>query len=122
MGNNQVPFEESRKHLKELSDDQLKERFWNLAEEIVEPLLELGKKYTSPSVERSVLMRMGFSSLETTKIVNQVLTLGLMSKGAGHVVYRLAKENTLTIREAGLQFAEGKYADQALAIFKRGNK
>lgn len=119
--NNQVSFEEARKHLKELSDEELKIRFWNLAEEIVEPMLEMGKKYTSPSIERSVLLRMGFSSVESTEIVNRVLAHDLMGKGAGHIVYRIAKENNLGIREAGLKLAEGELWNQVDEIFKGGN-
>lgn len=38
-----VKFEEARKHLASLSDDELKARFWQLAEEVVEPMLEMGK-------------------------------------------------------------------------------
>ncbi len=57
-------FEERRGHLKNLTDDELKGRFWELAEEIVEPLVDLAKKNTTPSIERSVLLRMGFSSIE----------------------------------------------------------
>ncbi|MBO1305669.1 ornithine aminomutase subunit alpha [Enterococcus sp. 669A] len=117
---NQVTFEEARKPLANLSDEELKDRFWQLAEQVVEPMLELGKKYTSPSIERSILLRMGFSSIEATEIVNQVLAHELMGKGAGHIVYRIAQENGLEIREAGLKLAEGEYWDQANTIFKGG--
>ncbi|MEG0254769.1 MAG: ornithine aminomutase subunit alpha [Vagococcus sp.] len=117
----EVTFEEARKHLADLSDDELKDRFWALSEEIMEPMLEMGREYTSPSIERSVLLRMGFSSIEATEIVNRVLAHELMGKGAGHIVYRIAKEKNMDVREAGLKLSEGEYWDEVLNIFKGGN-
>ncbi len=117
----EVTYEEARKHLAGLSDEELKTRFWALSEEIMEPMLEMGKEYTSPSIERSVLLRMGFSSIEATEIVNRVLTHELMGKGAGHIVYRIAKEKNIEIREAGLKLSQGEYWDEVLNIFKGGN-
>lgn len=117
----EVTFEEARKHLADLSDDELKERFWDLSEEIVEPMLEMGREYTSPSIERSILLRMGFSSTEATEIVNRVLAHELMGKGAGHIVYRIAKEKNIEVREAGVKLSEGEYWDDVLNIFKGGN-
>ncbi|MCK8059020.1 MULTISPECIES: ornithine aminomutase subunit alpha [unclassified Fusibacter] len=113
-------FEKRRAHLADLSDEQLKETFWNLIEEVVDPLLDLAKTHTSPSVERSVLLRMGFSSLEVQPLVDGAIDRGLMGKGVGHVVYRIAKEKDLSIREAGLALIDGKYWDDAVAIFKGG--
>ncbi len=117
----EVTFEEARKHLVGLSDDELKDRFWALSEEIMEPMLEMGREYTSPSIERSILLRMGFSSIEATEIVNRVLAHELMGKGAGHIVYRIAKEKNIDVREAGLKLSEGQYWDEVLNIFKGGN-
>ena len=51
-------FQERRKHIANLTDEELYERFWQLTEQVVEPLLELGRKNTTPSVERAVLLRM----------------------------------------------------------------
>jgi len=113
-------FEERRKHLAHLTDEELKTRFWELGEKIVDPLLELGKTHTSPSIERSVLLRMGFSSIEATKIVNEVIARNLMGKGAGHVVYRLAKEKGLTIRAAGLALCDDEYWDDVTRFFAGG--
>ncbi|MGX6977762.1 ornithine aminomutase subunit alpha [Vagococcus elongatus] len=115
-----IKFEDERKHLANLTDEELKTRFWELAEEIVEPLLDMGRKYTSPSIERSVLLRMGFSSVEAAKIVETVLAHNLIGKGAGHIVYRIAKENNLEIREAGLKLYNGELWDQVNNIFKGG--
>lgn len=117
----EVTYEEARKHLAGLSDDELKDRFWALSEEIMEPMLEMGREYTSPSIERSVLLRMGFSSIEATEIVNRVLAHELMGKGAGHIVYRIAKEKNIDVREAGIKLSQGEYWDDVLTIFKGGN-
>lgn len=112
-------FQERRAHLANLSDQELKDRFWQLAEEIVTPMLELGKKNTSPSIERSVLLRMGFSSLEAKEIVNGVLENNLISKGAGHVVYKLSKEKQVSPREAGLMLVNGKCWDEVVNLFAK---
>lgn len=100
-------FAERRKHLANLSDEELKQRFWDLAEKIVEPLLELAYTHTSPAVERSVLLRMGFSSLEAKAIVEKTSDYGLLGKGAGNIVYRYAQERGIPYREAGLELADG---------------
>lgn len=115
-------FNARRKHLENLSDEELKARFWSLQEKVVAPLLELAKTHTSPSVERAVLLRMGFSSLEVKPLVDGAIDRGLMGKGVGHVVYRVAKERNISIRQAGLDLIEGKHWDEAVQIFKGGNK
>ena len=99
---------ERREHLKDLSEEELEARFWKLTEKLMNPVIKLAETHTTPSIERSVLLRMGFSSLESTAIVQQVLDHGLIGKGAGHIVYKTAKTNGLDIRDAGLQLAEGK--------------
>lgn len=109
---------ERRKHLADLTEEELKERFWELAGELVDPIVDLAKKNTTPSIERSVLLRMGFSSIEAKTIVDGVIDRGLMGKGAGHVVYRLAKDYNMDIREAGLKLVEGEMWDEVLSIFK----
>ena len=62
-------FEQRRQHIANLSDEELYNKFWDLTAQVVDPLLELGRKNTTPSVERAVLLRMGVSSLDTQKIV-----------------------------------------------------
>ena len=115
-------FQQRRAHLANLTDEQLKERFWQMAEKIVDPMIDLAYKNTTPSIERSVLLRMGFSSLEAKVIVEGVIDRGLMGKGAGHVLYKLAKEKNLEIREAGLALVEGKYWDEVADMFQGGAK
>lgn len=111
-------FEERRKHLANLTDEELYQRFWKLTEQVVDPLLELGRKNTTPSIERSVLLRMGISSLDAKPIVEGCIDRGLMGKGAGHVVYKLAKAKGISIKEAGKMLAEGKGWDEVTALFK----
>lgn len=113
-------FATRRKHLANLTDEELFDRFWELANKIVEPLVELSRTHTSPSVERSVLLRMGFSSLEAKAIVDKVMEKGLLGKGAGHVVLKAAALSGLPYREAGLALAEGKYWDEIEALWKGG--
>ena len=107
-------------HLKKMDDEQLKAYFWELAEKVVDPLLQMGRDYTSPSIERSVLLRMGFSSLEVKPIVDGALANNLLGHGAGNIVYKLAKSKNMEIREAGMALAEGKLWDDAEALFKGG--
>ncbi len=113
-------FQERRKHLANLTEEQLKDRFWELAGKIVDPMIELARKNTTPSIERSILLRMGFSSMEATAIVEGVIDRGLMSKGAGNVVYRLAKAQNITVREAGVHLVNGELWDEAASQFKGG--
>ena len=113
---------ERRAHLADLTDKQLEERFWELANKLVDPLLQMGYEYTSPAVERSVLLRMGFSSIEAKAIVEGCMEHDLMSHGAGHVVYRLAKEKKMELREAGVALADGKLWSEAEKLFEGGDE
>lgn len=111
-------FKTRREHLAQLSDDQLKQKFWELAEQVVDPLLKMGYENTSPSIERSVLLRMGFSSIEVKPIVDGALERNLLGHGAGNIVYRLSKDKGISIREAGLALADNKMWDDAVALFQ----
>ncbi|MFZ5966016.1 MAG: ornithine aminomutase subunit alpha [Bacillota bacterium] len=115
-------FQERRKHLAGLSDEQLKQRFWDLIEQVVNPMVDLARKNTTPSIERSILLRMGFSSLEAKAIVDGVMDRGLMGKGAGHVVYKVSKEKNIPLRQAGAELAEGKHWDDVVEMFKGGSR
>ena len=118
----QDDFEQRRKHIANLSDKELYDRFWELTAQVVDPLLELGRKNTTPSVERAVLLRMGISSLDTPKIVEGCMDRGLMGHGAGHVVYKLSKARNISIKEAGDLLAKGEGWDEVSAMFKKGGK
>ena len=113
---------ERRAHLADLTDKQLEERFWELANKLVDPLLQMGYEYTSPAVERSVLLRMGFSSIEAKAIVEGCMEHDLMSHGAGNVVYRLSKARDMELREAGVALAEGRLWNEAEKLFEGGNE
>ncbi len=113
-------FQERRKHLAGMTDQELYDHFWAVTSQVVDPLIELGKKNTTPSIERAVLMRMGISSQKTQAIVEGCMDKGLMGKGAGHCVYKLAKAKDISMREAGDLLAEGKGWDEVAALFKGG--
>ena len=110
-------FQERRAHLSDLSDEELKARFWALTERLVDPLLALAKENTTPSIERSVLLRMGFSSLEAKAVVDGCAERSLLGHGAGNVVYRYARHANLTIREAGLALMNPLKMDEAAMLF-----
>ena len=110
-------FETRRAHLRSMSDEELKAYFWSLAQQVVDPLLEYGRTHTSPSVERSVLLRMGFSSLEAKPIVDFAITNNLIGHGAGNIVYRVAKSENLSIRDAGVKLSQGQLWDKAITLF-----
>jgi len=101
-------FDARRESLKGLSDHELHKRFWSLAEQLTAPLLEMGRLYTSPSIERSILLRMGFSSLEAKALVDACLEKGLLGHGAGHVVYKASQAGGKDIRETGLALIRGE--------------
>lgn len=111
-------FAERRKHLSGLSDDELKARFWELAGKVVGPIVDVAKTQTSPSIERSVLLRMGFSSMEAQGIVTNCVTHGLLGKGAGHAVVKLAEAEKIPYREAGRKLAEGKGWDVLKGVWQ----
>jgi D-ornithine 4,5-aminomutase subunit alpha len=110
-------FEIRRKRLAGLSDEELKERFWELAREIVEPLVELAYTHTSPSIERSVLLRMGFSSLEAQAIVSSAEKRGLLGKGIGRVLLDYAARQKKDYLQAGRELAAGKGWDEIAGMY-----
>lgn len=79
-------FAEARAHLQGLTDPELEARFWSLAQRCVDPMVELARTHTSPSIERSVLMRMGIDSITGKAVVAECESRGLLGHGAGHVV------------------------------------
>ncbi|PKK39802.1 D-Ornithine 4,5-aminomutase S subunit [Clostridiaceae bacterium JG1575] len=110
-------FTERRSHLAGLSETELEALFWARCGQIIGPMLDLARKNTTPSIERSVLLRMGFSSQEATKIVAQTIEKGMMGKGCGHLVYRLAREKGLSLREAGELLGRGEGYEELRALF-----
>jgi len=113
-------FEERRRHLAGMSDEGLATYFWELADKVTDPLVVLARTHTSPSIERSVLLRMGFSSLEAKAIVDKCVEKRLLGKGAGHVVWQLSSARGMSVREAGAALAEGRMWDDVAALFGAG--
>jgi D-ornithine 4,5-aminomutase subunit alpha len=107
-------FEKRREELKKLSDEQLKARFWELCNQVIDPIVELSKTHTSPSIERSVLLRMGIDSISSHGVVDRIYEAGLLGKGAGHVVLKLAQKNGTDVRQAAAAILENKDVLQGL--------
>jgi len=101
-------FEERQKVLQELSDHELKERFWQLCDQLVDPIVEFARTQTSPSIERSVLLRMGIDSITAHGVVDRVLEAGLLRKGAGHVVLKVSQKLAVDIPTAARRILEDK--------------
>ena len=110
-------FSVRTEQLKEMDDQELYDSFWELAGKVVEPMLEAGKVYTTLSVERSVLLRMGFNSIEAGAIVDGVISHNLLGKGAGHVVWRLSQKLDKSVLETGEALARGEYWDEVPGLF-----
>ena len=110
-------FQDRRQHLKNMSDQELRTYFLELSDKIVDPLLDLAYKHTSKSIERSILLRMGFSSIEAKAIVDHISEHNLLSKGAGHCVYVVSKNKGLGIHEAGLKIQENEYIEYLKEYF-----
>jgi D-ornithine 4,5-aminomutase subunit alpha len=111
-------FNVRRKHLETLSEAELEKRFWDLAYKIIDPMVELAEKNTSPSIERAVLLQMGFDSITAKIVVDGCIDSGLLSKGAGNVVYQLSQILGKTIEETGLLLSKGVGWDKATQVFK----
>ena len=111
-------FEKRRQHLKDMSDEELRTYFLELSDKLVDPLLDLAYKNTSKSIERSVLLRMGFNSIEAKGIVEILNENDLLRKGSGHCVYLVSKNKQLPIHESGLLIQNGDEIDYLMEHFK----
>ncbi|MCB1937324.1 MAG: ornithine aminomutase subunit alpha [Nitrosomonas sp.] len=105
-------FEQRREKLKGMSDEELHRYFWQLVEQIVEPLIDEARTHTTPSIERSVLLRMGFSSIEAKQLVEKMLQRNVLGHGAGRLILELAKAKRLSIRETGVALLSGQYWEE----------
>ena len=94
-------FERRRKHLIALSDAALDVYFRELVDKIVAPLIDEARTHTTPAIERSVLLRMGFSSIEAKALVERMTDRKLLGRGAGRVVLEFAEARGVGVREAG---------------------
>jgi len=105
-------FASRRTRLTAMSDEELRAHFWTLVEKIVEPLINEARTHTTPSIERSVLLRMGFSSLEAKALVGQIHERQLLGHGAGRLVLELAKSKGIPVRDAGVALLGGFYWEE----------
>lgn len=105
-------FEERRRHLATLSDEELHSRFWELTQRIVEPLVEEARTHTTPSIERSVLLRMGLSSVEAKELVDRMAQRDLLGHGAGRIVLELAAAHGVSPRQAGQAMLRGSWWEE----------
>jgi len=101
-------YQQERAHLAGLSDEELEARFWALTQEIVDPLVELARTHTSPSIERSVLMRMGIDSRTCMAVVAECEKRGLLGHGAGHVVWHCTTAWGTDVPGAARRLAAGE--------------
>jgi D-ornithine 4,5-aminomutase subunit alpha len=99
-------FEQRRSELRRLSDEELKARFWELCEQVMAPVVELARTHTSPSIERSVLLRMGIDSLSSHGVVERIYQAGLLGKGAGQIVLEVADRHNCDVRTAAAAILE----------------
>ncbi|MDZ4179885.1 MAG: D-ornithine 4,5-aminomutase subunit OraS [Coriobacteriia bacterium] len=108
-------YREVREHLADLDDAALEARFWKLSREVVEPLVDLARTHTSPSIERSVLMRMGIDSPTCMAVVSECEKRGLLGHGAGHVLLVCMREWGIDAPAAAARLAAGDGWDIAEA-------
>jgi len=100
-------FAERHARLQTLNDAELKARFWELCDQVVSPIAELARTHTSPSIERSVLLRMGIDSQSALGVVNKIHQAGLLGKGAGNVLLKLSEKRQVdVVRAASLILEE----------------
>jgi D-ornithine 4,5-aminomutase subunit alpha len=101
-------FEARRAPLRGLSDAELHARFWSLVEGIVAPLVEEARTHTTPAIERSVLLRMGFTGGEAKTLVEGITRRGRLGDGAGRLVLELARRRSASPREVGDALLAGR--------------
>ncbi|MFP4177134.1 MAG: D-ornithine 4,5-aminomutase subunit OraS [Acholeplasmataceae bacterium] len=111
-------FKSRRAHLEAYDDEALRTYFFELADCVLDPVLRMANDYTTPAIERSVLMRMGFSSAEAKALTERFFEHDLLSHGAGHVVYRYAKDQGISLREAGERLLESDALEGIKEVFK----
>lgn len=107
-------FETRRADLQNMSDAELKARFWELCDQMVAPVIDLARTHTSPSIERSVLLRMGIDSITSHGVVEKIHHAGLLGKGAGHVLLKLAEKNHTDVQHAAAAILENEDVLQGL--------
>ena len=113
-------FDHAHQYLMGLTDEELKMRFWHLTQDIVDPLVELARTHTSPSIERSVLMRMGIDTPTCVAVVAECEKRSLLGHGAGHVVLVVMQALDIDAPCAALRLADGEPEAWAVVDAKWG--
>ena len=109
MTNDRVErFEQRRQELRQMTDEELKAHFWKLCNQALDPIVDLARTHTSPSIERAVLLRMGIDSLSAHGVVERIYQAGLLGKGAGHVLLDLAEARGTDVRGAAAAIMDDK--------------
>jgi D-ornithine 4,5-aminomutase subunit alpha len=103
-----------RAHLRGLSDAELQARFWSLTERIVAPLVEEARTHTTPAIERSVLLRMGFTGAEAKALVDGIARRGRLGEGAGRLVLELGRRRGESVRTVGEALLAGRLWEELL--------
>lgn len=107
MSNERIEkFEKRRAELRKMSDEQLKQIFWKLCDKVVEPMVEASRTHTSPSIERSVLARMGIDSITARSVVDACVEHRVLGKGAGHCVLKVSQKFKIDIRAAAQRIVQ----------------
>jgi D-ornithine 4,5-aminomutase subunit beta len=88
------------RELSKLPLAELRDRFFTLATDVVTPLRRLAASHTTPSIERSVLLRMGFDSLEAETLVTHAADKGWLADGVAGVLRRYACERGVDMYRA----------------------
>ncbi|MES9905658.1 MAG: D-ornithine 4,5-aminomutase subunit OraS [Sedimenticola sp.] len=99
-------------HNEALDDGELHEEFWILINQVADPLMEGARTHTTPAIEHSLLLRMGFDCDESTQLVRRMEALNLLGYGAAHLVLKLARLKGLRVREAGMALLGNRYWDE----------
>lgn len=105
-------FDQRRRHLQGLSDAELHAEFWRLVDAIVAPLVDEARTHTTPSIERSVLLRMGCSSLEAKALVQRFAERGLLGHGAGRLLLGVTTAHGVTPRQAAQALLEDRWWEE----------
>lgn len=105
-------FATRRAHLRDLSDEELHAHFWQLVARIVDPLIEEARTHTTPAIERSVLLRMGFNSMDAKALVDAMAQRRLLGHGAGRLVLEFARAKGIGIEEAGAVLLGGDHWEE----------
>jgi D-ornithine 4,5-aminomutase subunit alpha len=78
--------------LEKMSDEELYRLFWDITDQIVRPLATNAENHTTPSIERSVLLRMGFNSIQADAFVKRCVAERCLGQGAGAILLSYARK------------------------------